>query len=290
MKTLYIIGNGFDLHHDFKTSYEVFAHYLRQNNPKLFQIIVEYTKLQDCNNPWHKFEENLGLLDMESFITQNATTNNELTIFDELFPAFKRFILSVKTYRTDIPLLQLHSKALFFNFNYTSTLEDLYQIEPNNILYIHEKAEHNDTKLLLGHGLDISDSVDSKVYQIGLSNRRKKAYDKKYYKELSSDPIRNAVLKYLQKSFKPTAKIIEQNQCFFNKLADIEEVFVLGHSLSPVDMPYFTKIKKCIKRDAKWTVSFYKPSEEMEHLSTIMSLGVNKENIEIIELKNLQSV
>lgn len=37
---LYIIGNGFDLHHHVKSSYQAFAEWLNKNNRKLYQKLT----------------------------------------------------------------------------------------------------------------------------------------------------------------------------------------------------------------------------------------------------------
>ena len=39
MKTLYIIGNGFDLHHNLPTQYSDFSKYIQEKNVELYNTI-----------------------------------------------------------------------------------------------------------------------------------------------------------------------------------------------------------------------------------------------------------
>lgn len=41
MKKLYIIGNGFDIHHGLNTSYQAFAFFLQDNYSKIHDYLVE---------------------------------------------------------------------------------------------------------------------------------------------------------------------------------------------------------------------------------------------------------
>lgn len=69
------------------------------------------------------------------------------------------------------------------------------------------------------------------------------------------------VLGYLESYYDLSAKhsnnLIEKHSSFFASLAEVEEITVLGHSLSEVDMAYFEKIIKVVGRRAKWSFSYY---------------------------------
>ena len=51
--------------------------------------------------------------------------------------------------------IKLDKNSKFLNFNYTNTLEKIYNIEPYNIIYIHNSV-HNQENIILGHGIDPS--------------------------------------------------------------------------------------------------------------------------------------
>ena len=60
INNLYIIGNGFDLHHGFKTSYKDFKQYLEKNNrSELLKLINEHLYFSS-EDLWSNFEESLG--------------------------------------------------------------------------------------------------------------------------------------------------------------------------------------------------------------------------------------
>lgn len=63
MKTLYILGNGFDIAHDLKTKYSDFYKYLLENKDTqtfLYNMINAYGTYDD--EWWYTFEENLGMV------------------------------------------------------------------------------------------------------------------------------------------------------------------------------------------------------------------------------------
>ena len=43
---LYIIGNGFDLHHNLKTSYANFCLYVRENDKELYEFLEGYVDVE----------------------------------------------------------------------------------------------------------------------------------------------------------------------------------------------------------------------------------------------------
>jgi len=47
---------------------------------------------------------------------------------------------------------------------------------------------------------------------------------------------------YFNLSQKPVADIIKKHKDFINDLYDIEHIYVLGHSLNAVDIPYFQAV------------------------------------------------
>ena len=84
-----------------------------------------------------------------------------------------------------------------------------------------------------------------------------------YYLKIGKDEVRSC----FQKSFKPTNEVIAQKMFWFNKLNQIEKVYVLGHSLSKVDMPYFQEIVKHLKGEQQWFVSYHNTISILSNLS-----------------------
>ncbi|ECY2573188.1 hypothetical protein F6845_22040, partial [Salmonella enterica] len=184
---LYIIGNGFDLHHELDTSYFSFGDFLRKNNQDIYDHLVEFMGFTDLppylsavdkskHSLWSDFENSLAGLDTESvledfsyLLPQVSSPDfrdrdwNSLPIEMErilqnltegLLIQFKSFILQVNYPVLNLnKRLRLDSDSIFISFNYTETLQKYYSIDDRQILYIHGKAS-SDEQLILGHGID----------------------------------------------------------------------------------------------------------------------------------------
>lgn len=86
MEQLYIIGNGFDRHHELYTRYEDFDRFVKLNCNDIENIFENYFKLRiNYKSLWTNFEEDLGTFKWQSFFKDN----NHLNILDDDFrPSF----------------------------------------------------------------------------------------------------------------------------------------------------------------------------------------------------------
>ena len=85
---LFIVGNGFDLHHEVKSSFYEFRDYLKKHDYKLFD---QYERYCNYNNLWSNFETSLAFIsrDMalalgEPLIPPTNKGDNDLQIADIL--------------------------------------------------------------------------------------------------------------------------------------------------------------------------------------------------------------
>lgn len=321
--TLYIIGNGFDLHHGLKTSYQTFAFYLQDHYEQVYEYLTSYfglphldrEKKEDSWNPlWAEFEKTLADLDFETVLDDNTdylpnigspdfrdrdwhTYQVEIeSVVDRLtsglFIAFKEFILNV-----EYPALRPESKleidknALFLNFNYTNTLGSYYGIEDDNILFIHNEAMDEEAELVLGHGVH-PDNFKFKLPEPpeGISDEdleewRQEMGDRYSYSYVSGQ---HEIRTYFSKSFKQTKTIIKNNIGFFEMLKEVRNIIVIGHSLSEVDELYIKKVNDCIKSDdAIWTVTYYSESAKDSHKEKLLSLGLSESQINVVHINDL---
>ena len=90
---------------------------------------------------------------------------------------------------------------------------------------------------------------------------------------------------YFQKTYKDTFGIIQMNQNFFDSLININEIFILGHSLSSVDMDYFVEIRKRVLHSCKWYISYFSESDldNMEYFAKRLDI----KNFQPVMLSNL---
>ncbi len=317
---LYIIGNGFDIYHGLDTQYSSFGLYLKKNYRAVYELLLEHYGFTDLDpknassisDPlWSDFESNMAGLIIDSVLEANTDfmsdyasdtfrdrdrysfqiemekTLNHLTT--DLYKAFKEFILAVDfSGLSKDKIINLDKDATYLTFNYTDTLAKYYKISNDNVLFIHEKAENDDQNLILGHGIDPDSFKDNPVEPpIGLdeegledwNNYQAEKYD--YSFELGKQTINE----YFSKTFKSTETIIKKYKDFFSNLTNISEVYILGHSMAEVDLPYFEELVKSIKPDAKWTATFYSPDEKQHHFEVLKGLGIS--NISIVTLQEI---
>lgn len=321
MNKLYVIGNGFDLYHGLATSYLSFGIFLQEKHPKLYESMITYYGLPTIDNGneshaggylWSEFETVLAYLDHESILDEYSDylaspgssgfrdrewgafqieierVVDDLTI--ELFSAFQNFILNIDFSKiTENEKIFLDKNNLYLNFNYTDTLEVAYFIPKNNILYIHNQASLN-SELILGHAINPESFEEDEVKPPkDLSNE-----DYERWTEMMSDNYdhsfelgKTEILTYFYKSHKNTETIIANNKNFFDNLEKINEIYVLGHSLSEVDQPYFIKLLDSVKKGTKWYVTYYSEEERQGHKEALVRLGINKEVIHLIKLSDL---
>jgi hypothetical protein len=127
-------------------------------------------------------------------------------------------------------LLRLDPDGYFLNFNYTPTLERLYGVAPQKILYIHGAASRPTDEIVLGHGWRRSDA-DSLNYRIDRESAD--------FRLIEGNHI---IDRYFAETFKPVDDIITRNAATWATYRTTTDVFVLGHSLAAVDHPYLTQV------------------------------------------------
>ena len=100
----------------------------------------------------------------------------------------------------------------------------------------------------------------------------------------------NAIIDgYFFAPFKRSADLIAQHRGFFGALANIEQVIVLGHSLSDVDAAYFVALleRRSVAK-AIWLIACHSPSDWPEKQSLPTHLGVNANGAFPIAWESLQ--
>lgn len=323
MKILYIIGNGFDIHHGLDTRYQSFANYLAKNNSEVYDLLLNYYGLPDITNPeltdeeyalWSRFEQALSDLDYLSVLDDNSDLiaspgaedfrdrdwhsyqiEMELIIKDlttTLINDFNTFILEVE-YESipDDTLIKLEENSHFLNFNYTETLQENYGIPEGRITYIHNRANAGNCMLILGHGTDPSNFIEKEEEPPeGLSDEEFHEWREQKANEydFSYESAKQEILSYYTKAFKNTAAIIESNNVFFTNLTEVKKVIVLGHSISEVDLKYFEVLKAKLNENVNWSVSYYSELEKQMHNKTLLQLGIKDTNFIQIKIKDLK--
>ena len=270
---LVIIGNGFDLAHGLETKWNDFKGYLQDCNEELFHY------LESCShiNLWSDFERALGHLDRREIYANELYSfdmikndedegrnhqvadrirNIEDLIIDDTKRYLNSWILSIDTKVAPFQNIQnILNDAKVVSFNYTSTLETTYNLSSDNIIYLHGKAEiiqprNQDDyfcpepipELVIGHGEDV-EPIDPGTYANSMS-------DEIVLDEVFSEGHRDILVELK----KDTSKYMPR---LYNVLRPIEEIYIIGHSLSEIDGPYFKEIALHTQPNTSIYVTYY---------------------------------
>lgn len=291
IKRLYVIGNGFDLHHGVNSTYYNFRKFVDKNSDLDELEVVEDSF--SCSDLWSSFEENLAKFNCRKFATRiendyrpNLMSDHyESTLSDARCEAENVLDEWDTAIRMNFPewLKQLDRPSLidavfikrsgskFLTFNYTETLEHLYRVKGEDILHIHGKLGDRPSDLLLGHG---GLAAQNKDFGVGLDPSD----------ELAIADTERVARQYAARWEKPVRSNIQKHSAFFAALKNVKEVYVFGFSFSAIDMPYIEEVKASVNRSAMWTVSYYNRDEILKIRN---SLNVDDSRLHLVKLDDL---
>ncbi|ATP56489.1 hypothetical protein CPT03_08390 [Pedobacter ginsengisoli] len=301
-ETLYIIGNGFDLHHGIPSKYSDFKSYLSKRDKSLLYALEN---LYDCKDIWGDFENNLLTISRETFIDfispffpSNEVDDDDFT-YAELFfsqdhagelvdnlteTLRKRFHQWVRTLNNPIEnkknMIVLENNALFLTFNYTDFIETAYNVLSNQICYLHGKVTDRTGSIILGHGESPENSLENwlksnerkRKFQPRLKNRRNKYYNNSnptylaYFLEDESKGNWGSEAKYHAINFavERIEHYYEQSFKNFGKVLESHKGFISS----------LNKIKKII------VIGHSLSKVDMPYFKEIIKVNENPENID----------
>ncbi|MBE6119973.1 MAG: hypothetical protein E7189_06000 [Erysipelotrichaceae bacterium] len=104
----------------------------------------------------------------------------------------------------------------------------------------------------------------------------KKAYEEKERFTEGEASIHQAISNYLQTLYKDTKWIISFNQCFWEKLKDVNKVIIFGWSAGLADISYLKMIRKSVDQNAEWFIYYY-DDKAYKWLSEVLNkLGIDQ--------------
>ncbi len=273
MTTLHITGNGFDLSHGIESSYADFGKYAKKYYGDWASQLEACFPVSDYKSGvcklWSDLEQALGNPDFKA-IYDEATEDVEieedheiryyalmadvpgyyLSPIIEKFPEiFEKWVQSIIICKDDkianIP--HFDRTGMFLSFNYTETLELLYNVPRNNINYIHGRRLDSHAKLIVGHRtqFDVNTLLSPDV-----EPHKDEAYDE--------------MVKLVNKLKKPLQSVLNGEDCTWHSLANVDKIVVYGHSLNEIDMPYFEDIMREISNTIPWHISIFFKNETEE--------------------------
>ena len=143
-------------------------------------------------------------------------------------------------------------------------------------------------EIILGHGID-PDNFEEETPKppAGVSDEELELWREQMNDQFdwSLELGKDALQSYFSSSFKDTQVVINEHRDFFDSIKGIDQVFILGHSLSGVDLPYFEKIVTSIARNPTFTVSYFGDNERISHAEALCRLGIQDNQIRMIKIE-----
>lgn len=301
-QTLFIIGNGFDLHHGLNTRYTDFKSYLSNNDEELLKYLEDNFGLDRKNDYlWNCFEDKIKHctsipydqnvpVSKETAETKISTligqifyidSNLNQRIFDWISEIQQNEISSVPSCKE--PIL-MSSDSLFLSYNYTTVLEDCYGISESRIFHIHGKfSQDNPETLFVGFGdinFDVLESYQKNINDIGSEDSDgKNIMELKGRESGLSSGFSNENCSQLLNFFtyrNKTAFLSDVNLYNFNvkilrKLNKVNKVIILGHSLGTSDVLSLKLLRDKLGDDVYWYLGVYSelPDNYVNNLAKI---------------------
>lgn len=288
---LNIIGNGFDLFHGLPSSYYYFGCYLIDNNPEFYEEIGKIYDLKYRNiyrtYPdiefdytvedifWRDFEKHLGDAN-EDFVLGTYEDDlrlenpdpvdiemNEDLAANNLVEHFANWVKNTLDKKVNFQIINAFMNEgtnkidfgqddYFLVFNYTHTLQEIYNILDHRIHYVHgECKEEDEEELIIGHGNDDRIEKIEKIIE---------SYEEEYdFTQSSRNRINEyeCLLRYLKRLRKDVDICkIECKWFYYQVKTKPEFINVYGMSLGEVDIPYLKQLREKWP-EACWRFSYY---------------------------------
>lgn len=288
MKYLYFIGNGFDLHHGFDTRYvwwSTFEAHLVDFD--IYDDIVEIARENSINYGADDFSEGdrySGGIEAEQKFEETMS---------KILGYFGNWVDSLGDLYSDIKI-GLDEDADFINFNYTLTLEELYNVPADRVHHLHGKL--GDETYILGHGRSYRD-IDKSIRDNEPpppKNLPEEELDD-WYAEQWDEAYENTVgytASKLASYKKDTDRIIKANEELFDAMTDLECITIYGCSFSVIDTPYFSEAISRVKNKNKlmFVVNWHS-QKDLDNIDKFFkSEGIADDMVEKIKLDEITTI
>jgi len=294
VKSLVVIGNGFDMAHGIRSKYSDFHKYLTEyeyerkqskksliyaengnisENVRKHILLDKLQKYIPQEDLWSSFEKSLGYLDYEKLKKNCFDYLNRHKDRNRMYHTnhdFQYIIQKELNFTDDIDYqFQRWIDRLNKNvFSLPSILKILKECADSvgflnfNYTDILERVYGVPRKnILYIHGK----AGENRKLILGHHDdslwRKEHFQQEEKFQETEADRIIGC---YFRKTYKNTEALAVQNREFFSGLKDCGRVYVLGHSLSKVDFDYFLEIRRNSKSDCEWIIS-YDSKSDLEH-------------------------
>ena len=280
-ETLVIIGNGFDVGHGLPSKFSDFKDWMRKNNASLYETLNRYMDIS--GDWWNDFEGNLAEFNVPKIVNEAPRDSSprdrkyppSLTYpASDYFRSLRKLIsdsfvewASSLTCESAKPFVELPLADLYVSFNYTDTLERLYGIPEEKILYIHGKALRGDD-IIFGHGknhFELEHDVKEK-YGLYESNDF-------YVPGTYGDAEYQLTIEISFFDKFPYTQLVKYDSILAPAVARATMIWVYGFSFSDVDFQYIEWMVDH-NPNLNWKVSWHNEIDKKQILKTFRALGV----------------
>lgn len=275
---LYVIGNGFDVHHWIDSKYTDFKEWVRKNKDADLIGLMDTFFSNECDF-WADIENALGDYredEITEFCEPESSEDFRLehpgqwqagvedgipyifgNVMDRFRDAFNEWVRSIDIDGIEADL-QLPAASKYLTFNYTETLEWYYHIPEQNVLHIHGNRLAMGEEFVLGHGnsRDVNEPYGDEGQLLPYQN----AY--------------SAVIEVMNQWLKNPKGIIERHKDFFKSLSNCKAVSVMGLSYNDIDMPYLKEVAANVAQGAKWWLYYYSDKDYKRAMAAAGALGL----------------
>ena len=277
---LYVIGNGFDLAHKIPSTF----------NPDFKNIALKYESGYQCfwdlyqtenEDIWSDFENLLGRPDFnvledifEGYAPDYSSDResdrddiiNQVSINGNLKEAVSEFASKADAYLDNVNRMESFEKLLdasgyYISFNYTHTLENVYNIPKKQVLHIHGEVGKNNLELGFPEG-----DFKPEKYKYDVRQKGKGPYAifdiDDYVNQIEDYYIATAYRELVNKckTFSKPVNVDLLIDFLEKNHVEVETIIVYGHSCA-IDFDYFIFLNKKFP-NANW--DFYVRGEKQE--------------------------
>lgn len=298
-RVLYIIGNGFDKAHGLPSGYWDFRAWLDVHNKELLADIED---IWDNNSElWSDFEKALGIVDYRAVeqkyrdyrLIEHCEANRKLreihpeippaehhAIEEKLEPIVKRIRLafnewvktlnqSIETYR---PILNLDTSAFYITFNYTETLEILYNMNKECILHIHGRANSSE-EIMFGH------DKPGKQIQFEIED---------FHLKCPAAALEDFSLWIGTLRKNVDYNLFKHSPVLTSNIISIESIYILGYSFSEIDAVYIDNIfKRTYSSEPMWNISYYTERDKEKIMAFIRDYHIRQDKYRLLKISEM---
>ena len=297
---LIICGNGFDIHHNLKTRYSDYRKYLEEHASRVLKDFETFQWLNSSckGNLWSDLEKTLALdfhnmIDIYKQYYCEKNGNDEYKvdfaewtrfIYSFTGEEFYKWISSIEKDAVKDPNLEgLFNDSVCITFNYTDTIECLYNVSQESVLHIHgslsnirddecfdenillpfssvEEAEIAEKPIIECDKWN-SDVIRSEIQFGAPLSKEDEVHD--IFESVPNESIRRDFKVIVEKTTKKLYNNIDK-LCAFLRDKKIDEVIILGSSLSGADEMYYSLCLIPMYKDSKWIAYVYSEEDRCE--------------------------